>query len=297
MSTLFTQLKNGDTTMDSLLFHDKHISEIDISDLHVNVIPSGFPSLDDYQLLKDKRSELIIVGGRPSHGKSAFMFQIAKNVAEVSNNLAVQVFSLEMDRESIVSRQIAGELNRSLSAIQAGAIPQKDIVAAHAKLSRMPYYIDDRAGLGIDDIIESAITRHMKSNTCLIVIDYLQLIKGRGHGTRDQEVTDMTSSLKQLARELKIPIMVGAQLNRACEHRGSQTGDYKPILSDLRESGGIEQDADVVAFVHRESRYNGNRPGEADIIIAKNRNGAVGTVTMDFTQQQTRFIDRKQDGI
>jgi replicative DNA helicase len=290
---LFQKLKSGAVGIDELITHEKHISQVDPSTFRIVTVPSGFPSLDEYMFLKDQRGELVVVGARPSMGKSAFIFQMAYNVASVGQ--PVHIFSMEMDKESVVSRLVAGHINRSITAIQNGVVPDGLINQAHRELSNLPYFIDDRAGLSIDDIYEAAIQANLRHGTKLIVIDYLQLIKGRQMGTRDQQITEITGTLKALARELKIPVLTASQLNRGCEQRGASSGDYRPLISDLRESGGIEQDADIIALLFRESYYNkDNRPGEADIIVAKNRNGATGTVTLDFTQQQTKFIDRKK---
>ena len=267
----------------------QHIKDIDVNSLQISVIKSGWESLDKYLLLKDHRSELIIIGARPSVGKSALMFQLAANV---SQNYPVQVFSLEMDKEQILSRLIAKELNVSMNYIQSGRVPQKDLERAHAKFSKSHYYIDDRAGLDVHDLIIAAKEQHQKMDTKLIVIDYLQLLRvKRGH-SKDDEIGTITNALKTLAKDLKVPIVVGSQLNRQCEIRGAETGDYRPVLSDLRESGNIEQDADMVLLLHREARYSGLRPGEADIIIAKNRSGPTGQIVMHFTEAQCAFLDQ-----
>lgn len=287
---LMQALKEGRTSLDDILHYEKHISEVDPTQFRVETVPSGFPSLDDYKLLKKDRSELIVVGARPSMGKSAFMFQLAYNVAK---NTPVHVFSLEMDKESIVSRLVASHLNKSMTAIQDGRISNEDIIQAHSELSSLQYFIDDRPGLNVDEICEAAIQTNLRRGSGLIVVDYLQFIKSKSDGTRQQEIGAITRSFKALAKELKVPVILGAQLNRACEQRGALSGDFRPILSDLRESGDIEQDSDIILFLHRQSRYDGTRPGEADIIIAKHRNGAVGTITMQFTEQQTKFIDLK----
>jgi replicative DNA helicase len=291
---MLQDLKAGKITLDDLLVPEKHISQIGIDDLRIDALPSGFPSLDDYMFLKDKRSELIIIGGRPSMGKSAFLFQLALNVAKT---MPVHVFSLEMDKESIYTRLISGVINRSMQAIQKGAVSNDVLVNAKKELDSLHYFIDDRAGLNVFELSSSARDAQKRHGTKLIVVDYLQLLRTpKGH-SKDDEVGSVTKELKALAKDLKVPVVVGCQLNRQCEIRGKESGDYKPILSDLRESGNIEQDSDIVAFVHRESRYTNERPGVADIIIAKNRNGPCGTVEMGFTEAQTRFIDSGGDSL
>lgn len=285
---LIQDLKDGKIQLESLLNPAKHISDFDPEQLRINTIPCGFASLDEYMLLKEGRSELIFIGGRPSMGKSAFMFQLAYNVA---HNMPVHVFSLEMDADQIRARLLAGKMNRSLTRILKGLEDPRAMAKAHQELGALNYFIDDRAGLNVFKLCDAARELHAKIGTKLIVIDYLQLLRTpRGH-SKDDEIGTITKELKALAKELRVPIVVGSQLNRACEARGTENGDFRPILSDLRESGNIEQDADMVLFVHRQSRYTGERPGEADIIVAKNRNGAVGDIRMQFTEIQTRFID------
>lgn len=268
----------------------KYLSEIDLSRLRIDTIPCGFGSLDDYLFLKKDRSELIIIGGRPSMGKSAFMFQIAK---QVSKTVPVHVFSLEMDEEQIVTRLVSGMINRPVTAIQRGLISDKELIPAKEELNKLQYIVDDRAGINVHQLCDAAKEWHAQVKTGLIVIDYLQLLRTEKGHSKDDEIGNITKSLKALAKELKVPVIVGSQLNRDCERRGTQTGNYKPMLSDLRESGNIEQDADIVLAVHRESRYTNERPGEADILILKNRNGPVGDILMTYIDNQTLFIDNK----
>lgn len=290
---LFNDVKNGLITIDQLLYPEQHIAAFEAAELKVNIVPSGFPSLDGFKLLKDGASELIVIGGRPSMGKSAFMFQLAMNVARTA---PVHIFSLEMDIRQIRTRLIAGLLNKSVDYVTEGRITAKEEQALKDTLGKFQYYIDDRSGLSVYQICDAARNTAKLRGTKLVVIDYLQLLKPEKAYSKDDEIGKITKALKELAKELKVPVIVGSQLNRANETRGSTSGDYRPMLADLRESGNIEQDADLVMFVHRECRYTGERAGEADLIIAKNRNGKVGEVTMQFTESQTRFIDR-EDGV
>lgn len=283
-------IKEGKITIEQAINPEKHISEVDPTKLKIDVLPSGFPSLDDAMLLKANRSELIVVAGRPSHGKSAFMFQLAYNLA---HNVPVHVFSMEMDQEQIFSRLVASRINKSLSHIQRGYVDEKLLIKANKEMRSLQYFIDDRAGLSVYDICDAARTTAKKRGTKVVVVDYLQLMRSKKGHSKDDEVGDITKALRELAKELKIPIIVGSQLNRACEIRGAQTGNYKPQLSDLRESGNIEQDADMVLFIHRQSRYTGERVGLADIVIAKNRNGPTTDIEMQFSEQMTSFIDRE----
>lgn len=291
---LFNNVKSGLVDIDKLLHPEQHIAEFNVNDLKVEIIPSGFPSLDAFKLLKKDANELIVVGGRPSMGKSAFMFQIA---FQVSQHMPVHVFSLEMDVKQIRTRLIAGMLNKSVDYVMEGRITRVEETKLKSDLSNHHYFVDDRSGLSVYQICDAARTAAKLHNTKLIVVDYLQMMKPEKSYTKDDEIGKITKALKELAKELKCPVIVGSQLNRSNETRGGQTGDFRPMLADLRESGNIEQDSDMVLFVHREVRYTGERAGEADIIIAKNRNGKVGDVTMQFTESQTRFIDQLPDTI
>lgn len=252
-------------------------------------MPSGFPSLDEYMLLKEGKGELVIIGGRPSMGKSAFMFQMAFHLAETQ---PVHIFSCEMDADQIRARIISGKINKSLTAIQRGYVDDQALLSASKELTKLQYYIDDRSGLSVYQLCDAARTAHKEIGTKCVVVDYLQLLHAEKSYSKNDEVGKITFALKDLARELKVPVIVGSQLSRNSEWRGKETGDYRPGLSDLRDSGSIEQDSDMVLFVHRQSRYTDERPGEADIIIGKNRNGPVGEVILDFCNAQTRFIDR-----
>lgn len=288
-------LKSGTVKAEDLLYNVKgrNLHDVDLNNLRISTMPSGFDSLDDYLFLKTNRSELIIVGGRPSMGKSAFMFQVAFNVAR---QYPVHVFSLEMDHEMIVARMLAGLLNRPVDAILRGLVSRAELKEAHDKIKALDCFIDERAGLNIAQIADAAKLRAKKYGTKLVVIDYLQIISSQKGYSRDAEVAEISKSLKELAKDLKIPIVVGSQLNRQCEARGYATGNYQPLLSDLRESGSIEQDADIVVAVHREHKYTGLRQNEADIIILKNRNGPTGEIAMNFFPAQTLFSDKTNRG-
>lgn len=291
-------IKTGEVDINSLLVQERHIADFDVEDLAIDIIPSGFPSLDEFGFIKEGRCELIIVGGRPSSGKSAFMFQTAYNV---SHTMTVHVFSLEMDNNQIQSRLMTHEINRSLSQIQKRQVAKGLLEQGKERLQGLKYYVDDTAGLTVQEVCSRAIEAQRRINTGIVIIDYLQLMRVQKSHSKDDEIGIITSHLKSLAKTMKVPVMVGCQLNRACEVRGKEIermshgkdrSGYKPILSDLRDSGNIEQDADIVVFVHRQSMYSGDCQGRADIIVAKNRNGPVGEVKMDFTAQQCRFIDK-----
>lgn len=287
-----TAVRNGETTLDEILYPGSMLHDTDPRELPIQTYSSGFPSLDsEYMLLKKGEGELIIVGGRPSQGKSAFMFQIA---LQVSKHLPVHVFSLEMSKKSIVRRLIAAKLGCPLTDIQKGVIPFEELKKTTESLEEYQYFIDDRSGLSVELLCDAARTRAKTSRPALIVVDYLQLLRVQKNHSRDAEIGVITQQLKGLAKELECPVIVGCQLNRACEIRGAETGNYKPILSDLRESGNIEQDADIILAVHREYRYTRQRADEADILVLKNRNGPVGDTVMKFFTSQVRFEDASE---
>lgn len=286
---LIKRLGDGELTLDDVLNPGKYLYDVDIDELPIRVMPSGFLTLDtEYMFLKEDEGELIIVGGRPSMGKSAFMFQLALSVSET---LPVHVFSLEMSQKSIVRRLMSNIINRPITAIQMGLVDRRELERAKDQLRRHKYIIDDASGLTVHELADRARNRAKTHGTRAIIIDYLQLLRTEKGHSKDAEIGTITKELKALAKDLRCPVIVGSQLNRQCEVRGASTGNYKPLLSDLRESGNIEQDSDVIVAVHREYRYTKLRMGEADILILKNRNGAVGECVMKFYAAQTRFDD------
>jgi replicative DNA helicase len=264
------------------------VSEINVKDLVIEVMPSGFPTLDEYMLLKRGRSELVVVGGRTSHGKSAFMFQLGFNVAHY---VPVHIISLEMTKEQIMTRMLSGIVDRPIGAIQKGLVSEKELEKAKEKIKDLKLIIDDESGLNVAQISDRIRGWKKSANIGLVIIDYLQLINSDQTHNRSVAIGNNTKALKTLAKELQIPIIVGSQLNRQNEIRGKSSGDYRPVLSDLAESGSIENDCDVALFVHRESRYTQLRSDEADILIVKNRMGVCGDVVMKYFGAQTRFVD------
>ncbi len=248
-------------------------------------------------------SELIIIAARPSMGKTAWAINIAQNAA-VRDGKVVAVFSLEMSKESLLRRMLASESMVNSRKIQTGFLPREDkgkLLAGLERLMESKLFIDDTPGITLAEMRAKARRLRQQAGTLdLIVIDYLQLMTGssgpnkKGFENRNQEVSAVSRGLKALAKEMNVPVIALSQLSRASEQRG---GDKKPLLSDLRESGSIEQDADVVAFIHRESYYNKTEDGEedpdtkgkADIIIAKQRNGPTGTVHLAYLSDYTRF--------
>lgn len=238
-----------------------------------------------------QRSDLIIVGARPSVGKSAFMLGIAHGAA-VLHAKAVGYFSLEMSAEQLVQRLLSTETGVDSHRLRLGQIDDNEwdrISRAFGRLAEAKIYIDDSAGLSIMDLRSKARRLQAEHGLDLLIVDYLQLMQGRRSENRVQEISEISRGLKGLARELNIPVIAAAQLSRSVETRA----DKRPMLSDLRESGSIEQDADIVMFIHREEVYNpdSERKGLAEIIIAKHRNGPVGSINLRFFDRTARFAD------
>jgi replicative DNA helicase len=246
-----------------------------------------------------QNSELIIIAARPSMGKTAWAINIAQNCA-VRDGKVVAVFSLEMSKESLLRRMLASEAMVGARKLQTGFIPREDktkLIAALDRLMTSKMFIDDTPGITLAEMRAKARRLRQQENgqLDLIVIDYLQLMTGSGNSSkakfenRTQEVSSISRGLKALAKELGVPVVALSQLSRGSEQR---QGDKKPLLSDLRESGSIEQDADVVAFIHREEYYdreNEDIKGQAEIIIAKQRNGPTGSIKLAYLSDFTRF--------
>ncbi len=243
-------------------------------------------------------SELIIIAARPSMGKTAWAINIGQNCA-VRDGKVVAIFSLEMSKESLLRRMLASEAMVGSRKLQTGFIPREDkgkLISALDRLMNSKMFVDDTPGIGLAEMrAKCRRLMQQEGKLDLIIIDYLQLMTGAsGPGkkaaeNRTQEVASISRGLKALAKELRIPVIALSQLSRGSEQR---TGDKKPLLSDLRESGSIEQDADVVAFIHREEYYdreNEDVKGKAEIIIAKQRNGPTGSIQMAYLSDFTRF--------
>jgi len=261
---------------------------------HHGGVPTGFVDLDKY-LAGLQKSDLIILAARPSLGKTSFALNIACNVA-VKEKKPVAVFSLEMSREQVVDRLLAAEAQVDLWKLRTGHLREEeghfsDIQDAMARLSETPIFIDDSPSPTIIEIRAKARRLQAQHDLGLIVIDYLQLIRGHGRSdSRVQEVSEISRSLKGLAKELNVPVLALSQLSRAVEIRGTNA---RPKLSDLRESGSIEQDSDVVMFIYRENKdgQNSGRSNMAEILIEKHRNGPTGKVDLRFDDRTTRFYD------
>lgn len=242
-----------------------------------------------------QRSDLIIVAARPSVGKTAFALNVAQNVALLSKD-PVAIFSLEMSAAQLVTRMVSAEGNLEASKLRMGDMAEDDwskMAAAAGVLGGTNILIDDSAGITVHDIQSKCRRLKKQEGLGLIVIDYLQLIvgrsKGRGPENRQQEVSEISRTLKQLAKELDVPIIALSQLSRGVEQRQ----DKRPMMSDLRESGSIEQDADIVAFLYRDDYYDkeSEKKNIIEIIIAKQRNGPVGTIELVFLKQFNKFVN------
>ena len=245
-----------------------------------------------------QRSDLVILAGRPGMGKTAFALNIAVHAATFHTRPVV-VFSLEMSRDQLVRRMLASEAGVEQSLLRTGRLSRADwpkIVGAAGALSSLPLWVDDSSAIGIMELRAKARRLKAEAGLGLVVVDYLQLVRGRPDAdNREQEISDISRSLKALAKELDAPVLALSQLNRAVENRA--TKDKRPQLADLRESGSIEQDADVVMFVYREEVYQPDTatPGAAEIVVGKQRNGPTGIVKCRFQHEFTRFVNLTED--
>jgi replicative DNA helicase len=261
-------------------------------------VPSGFADLDE-MTSGFQASELIIVAARPSMGKTAFCLNVATQAAV--DGFGVAVFSLEMSKEALVQRMLCAEARVDSQAVRRGTLRDPDftrLARAAGILQSCPVWIDDSPALSLLEMRSKARRLKVENDVRLIVVDYLQLMRSPEYSeNRVQEISDISRSLKGLARELKVPVIALSQLSRASEQRG---GERRPILSDLRDSGAIEQDADVVLFIHRPEMYQkedseGNSlEGMAEVIVGKHRNGPTGTVNLYFHKKFTRFDNRTE---
>ncbi len=239
-----------------------------------------------------QRSDLIIVAARPSVGKTAFALNIAQNVG-VREKETVAIFSLEMGAAQLVQRMICAEANVDAGRMRTGFLEPDDwekLTMAIGSLSEANIYIDDSPSVTVADIRAKCRRLKKEKGLGMILIDYLQLIHGRGKGdNRQQEVSEISRTLKQIARELDVPVIALSQLSRGVEQRQ----DKRPMMSDLRESGSIEQDADIVAFLYRDDYYDkeSEKKNIIEIIIAKQRNGPVGTVELAFLKNYNKFVN------
>lgn len=268
-----------------------------IEDLYKNKgqitgVPSGFTDLD--RLTSGfQPSDLIIVAARPSMGKTALCLNIAQ-FAAVRHQVPVAIFSLEMSKEQLVQRLLCSQAMVDQQRLRTGNLEEEDwkkLTKASGPLSQAPVYIDDTPGISVGELRAKARRLKAEKGLGLIIIDYLQLMtnSSRKNENRQQEISEISRSLKAVARELDVPVIALSQLSRAVEQRT----DKRPMMSDLRESGSLEQDADIVMFIYRDDYYNpeSEKRGVSELIIAKQRNGPVGTVELGFLKEFTKFVN------
>lgn len=262
---------------------------------HVTGVPTGFIDLDN-KTAGLHNSDLILVAARPAMGKSAFALNIATNAA-LSANTGVAIFSLEMSKEQMANRILGSVAMVDGNSIRTGRIADDDwikLATASGELSQTGIFIDDTPGISIMEIRAKCRKLKMEKNIGMVIIDYLQLVQGSTKsGSREQEIAEISRSLKILAKEINVPVIALSQLSRAPEQRP----DHRPMLSDLRESGSIEQDADIVMFLYRDDYYNPDteKKNIAEVIIAKHRAGSTGTVELAWLGNYTKFANLAKD--
>ncbi|MDA0986188.1 MAG: replicative DNA helicase [Bacteroidetes bacterium] len=288
------RMKKSSISMGEAIFQTMELLE-SIHGKHDGVtgIPTGFGRLDNLTGGFQK-SDLVIIAGRPSMGKTALALSAARNAA-IDHNTPVGFFSLEMSAQQLVLRLICAEARVDAQRVRTGRLPEdqwRQLSTRIGKLYQAKIFIDDTPGLGILELRAKARRLKVEHNIGMVVVDYLQLMQGpKNTQSREQEISNISRSLKALAKELNIPVVALSQMNRAVEART----DKKPQLADLRESGAIEQDADVVIFVHRPERYGiseiegQSTEGAAEIILGKQRNGPIGTINLRFIKEYARF--------
>ena len=265
----------------------------------VTGVPTGFIDLD-YKTSGFQPSDFILIAARPSMGKTAFVLNVVDHVA-VKKGIPCMVFSLEMSKEQLVNRMLSMESNVDSQKLRTGTLTDSDwdaVVEGVGIIGGSKLIIDDTPGISISELRSKCRKMKLEHGLGMVIIDYLQLMTGSGKSSdnRQQEISEISRSLKALAREMQAPVVALSQLSRACETRT----DHRPMLSDLRESGAIEQDADVVMFLYRDDYYNKDteHPNEAEVIIAKQRNGPIGTVNLIWKPEYTKFVNavRPQGG-
>ena len=263
----------------------------------VTGVPTGFIDLD-YKTSGFQPSDFILIAARPSMGKTAFVLNVVDHVA-VKKGIPCMVFSLEMSKEQLVNRMLSMESNVDSQKLRTGTLTDSDwdaVVEGVGIIGGSKLIIDDTPGISISELRSKCRKMKLEHGLGMVIIDYLQLMTGSGKSSdnRQQEISEISRSLKALAREMQAPVVALSQLSRACETRT----DHRPMLSDLRESGAIEQDADVVMFLYRDDYYNKDSEMKdmAEVIIAKQRNGPIGTVNLVWMPQYTKFADATRPG-
>ncbi len=258
----------------------------------VTGVPTGFIDLD-YKTSGFQPSDLVLIAARPSMGKTAFVLNIVQHIA-LRKNLPCMIFSLEMSSEQLVQRMLAMDTGIDSQKLRTGNLADSDwdqLIRGVVSVADSHIIIDDTPGISVTELRSKCRKVKLEKGLSIIIIDYLQLMTGSGRKSdnRQQEISEISRSLKALAREMEAPVVALSQLSRACESRT----DHRPMLSDLRESGAIEQDADIVMFLYRDDYYNKDteHPNEAEVIIAKQRNGPIGTVNLMWKPEVTKFVN------
>lgn len=260
----------------------------------VTGLPTGFVDLD-YKTSGMQPSDLVLIAARPSMGKTAFVLNIAQHMA-FKNDVTVAIFSLEMSKEQLVNRLFSLESKVDSQSLRTGNLSDEDwakLIEGAGIIGKSHLIIDDTPGISVGELRSKCRKYKLEHNLGIIIIDYLQLMTGsKKSDSRQQEISDISRSLKEVARELNVPVIALSQLSRAVEQRP----DHRPMLSDLRESGAIEQDADVVMFIYRDDYYNkdSEKKNIAEIIIAKQRNGPIGTVELVWLPNYTKFANMQK---
>ena len=263
----------------------------------VTGIPTGFTDLD-YRTSGMQPSDLVLLAARPSMGKTAFVLNLAENFA-IKQNYTTAIFSLEMSKEQLVNRILSMESRVDSQTLRTGNLSDNDwdqVVESSGIIANSHLIIDDTPGISIGELRSKCRRYKLEYDLKVVIIDYLQLMSGSGSknvDNRQQEISEISRSLKALAREINVPVIALSQLSRACESRQ----DHRPMLSDLRESGAIEQDADVVMFLYRDEYYNKDTEAKniAEVIIAKQRNGPIGTVELVWLPDYTKFGNKEHN--
>lgn len=266
-----------------------HISDLELENLVIEPLPTGFKFLDERLFLKRGRPEIIIIGARPGQGKSMLLLQVAHNVSKAFH---VAFVSLEMSINDLKTRLLAPIAGVTSGDILKGRASPRQLKEANDQLKNTGLKICANFKSNINSVKQSIFDLHKAKPLDLVVIDYAQKLRGSVKQSRAYEIEDIMAQLKELMAELRCPIMLGAQVGRTCEQRGKATGDYLPCLADLKDSGSLEQDADAVLFISRQEKYDYTRKNEADILIAKNRAvGMEGKTIMKFNGEYGQFVE------
>lgn len=299
--TLRQQLKDGTLSpeqaiKDAFPVNSTHIKDISLDALRIEALPTGFSFFDSLSVLKKGRSQLVVVGGRPGHGKSALLFQIAANVSQGGRVLA---FGFEMDKRDIKARILSPRISVPVKKLMSEAVPDHKRGKAEDIFSNMDLHVYDDANCTINYVVQESMNHAQNGNVpCLVVVDYIQMMQDASSGDKKTAISNILGKLKQLATQFRCPVVMGAQLNRECERRGKAIelkkgiGDYRPMASDLANADEIVFYADTIVLISRHSEYDGTRQGEADVIVAKNRGDSRGECIFEFSGELCAFNER-----